>query len=575
MIKNDFNWKVAGFAGQGIKATGELFSRVCVRQGLFTFDYTEYPSLIKGGHNTYQVHASTEPVSCQAKKLDFLLALNKNALIFHKEELGEDSVVIYDGQSEKIDLTSLDLPCKGISIPFLALARQAGGDTLHVNNVALGAVIYLVGIDLKILLEMIAQVFAKKKAEVIKLNQAAATAGYDFAKTHSQPVFELASQPTHDQYLLTGNEAIALGALAGGLQFYAAYPMSPSTSILEYLAETALQTQIVVKHAEDEISVINMAIGASYAGARSMVATSGGGFDYMVEAVGLAGMAELPLVIVECQRPGPALGMPTWTAQGDLRFIIHASQDEFPRIVLTPGDAAEAFECTRQAQILAEKYQIPVFVLSDKFLSESRFSCSNLPLVFDNPRYGFLSNPSSDETGFFPRYYPTPSGVSFRTKPGENSSVYLCNSYEHDRYGLATEESEVRVEQMEKRMRKLSSIQKEIPLQKTQTHPQAKLGVISFGSTKGVIDAAREILEKRNFYLNTLHLDWVWPFPTEQIKQFIAQNPQIVVVENNFQKQLAGLITQETGQKINHFINQYDGRPFYPEDLAEKIRALP
>jgi 2-oxoglutarate ferredoxin oxidoreductase subunit alpha len=574
MNTEEFNWKVAGFAGEGIMTTGLLFSKTCARHGWQIFDYTEYPSLIRGGHNTYQVYANQNQAFAQKRNVDLLVALNRNALTFHKDELSNNSLVLYDQEDDNIDIGHYNLPGKSLNLPMVRLASDVGAQRLMANNVALGASIYLLGLDLNILDSVIADVFGKKGDKVVNLNVNAAKAGYDYASQNSQPLFKIEKRENQNLITLTGNEAIGLGAIAGGLQLYVAYPMTPASSILHFLAAKAKPGNFVVKHAEDEISSVNMALGASFAGVRTMVGTSGGGFCYMTEALGLSGVAELPLVIVEAMRPGPALGMPTWTAQADLQFVLNAGHDEFPRFVLTPGDGEEAFHLTRKALELSEKYQTLVLLVSDKYLSESRHTLKLSTLVFENQRFAFADNPQSDETGFFPRYLETENGISPRTVPGTPEGVHVANSYEHDQYGLGTEDPQTRKAQMDKRFRKLEEMKKEIPTPLYETQPGASLTLISFGSTKGVIRQAREKLMSQGVPTNMLHLSWIWPFPKDQVASVIDQSPRTVVVEGNREGQLAKLITQETGKALNYHLRRYDGRPFYVEDLIEYVKTF-
>lgn len=567
MADNAFVFKVAGAAGEGIMSTGLLFSKTAARSGCYIFDYNEYPSLITGGHNTYQVHFSKKQVYCQSPKTDILLALNQDSLTLHKDELSQNSFVIYDGESIKVPIDEFLLDAKSISLPMKRLAQEAGGKELIANNVGLGAAVYLAGFDLAVLNQVIADVFKEKDQKIIETDIKAATAGYEFVKSQVQS--QLIIEKGADQNLLTmtGNEAVALGALAGGLQFYAAYPMTPSSSILHYLAKNAGSCGIVVKQAEDEIGVINMAVGASFAGARAMVGTSGGGFCLMVEALGLAGIAELPIVIFEGQRPGPALGLPTWTDQGDLKFVLSASHGEFPRFVLAPADAKEAFELSRRAQILAETYQTPVILLSDKYLAESRFCFGLETETFNNARFGIENKPEPDKSGFFPRYR-SDSPVSLRTIPGTLGGVYIANADDHDEYGLSTEESVERIAQVDKRNKKLESMRLEMPKQYFEEESQAFLTFISFGSTKGAIRAVREVLSKESIFTNHLNLSWLWPFPKDQVKTILEKSKNVVVVEGNSEGQLANLIAQETGFIAKNKLNRYDGRPFFVEEIV-------
>lgn len=573
MSKDQLNWKVAGFAGEGIMTTGLLFSKTCARHGWQIFDYTEYPSLIRGGHNTYQVLASKSDARSQKKQLDLLVALNKNALLFHKTEVSENSLVIYDQEDDKINISEFNLPGKSLNLPMVRLAEEAGGKRVMANNVSLGASVYLLGLDLEILDGVISDVFSKKGKEIIDLNKKAAHAGYNYAKQNSKQLFGLTK--TDKQYATaTGNEAIGLGAIAGGLQLYVAYPMTPSSSILHFLALKEKEAGIVVKHAEDEIGAVNMALGASFAGARVMVGTSGGGLCYMTEAFGLSGVAELPLVIVNAMRPGPALGMPTWTAQGDLQFVLTASQDEFPRFVLAPGDGQEAFQLTRKALELSEKFQTLVIILSDKYLSESRHTLDLPNTSFKNLRFGINKNPHTDETGFFPRYLDTESGISERSIPGTAGGNFIANSYEHDQYGLSTEQASLRKKQVEKRNKKLAQMSKEVPDQFFDTQENSKLTFISFGSTQGPIKMARKLLLEKGIPTNLLHLSWLWPFPKEKTAKVINDSENTLVVEGNSHGQLEKLIKQETGLSVTNNFRRYDGRPFYYEDIVEFVSKL-
>lgn len=570
----ELNWKVAGYAGEGIMTTGLLFSKACARHGLNIFDYTEYPSLIRGGHNTYQVLASHKPVHSQKKLLDLLIALNKNALSFHKQELNENSLVVFDQEDDKIDIKDYSLPGIFFNLPMVRLAEESGAPRVMANNVALGASMFFLGLDIEILENLIKDIFGKKGEAVISLNKKAARSGYDYAQQNGKPLKTFEKKDQGSRITITGNEAAGLGAIAGGLHCYIAYPMTPSSSVLHYLAAVAKKAGIVVKHAEDEISVVNMALGSSFAGARTMIGTSGGGFCYMTEALGLSGVAEIPLVVYEAMRPGPALGMPTWTAQGDIQFLINASQDEFPRFVLTPGDGEEIFTLTKEALTLAEKFHTLVIIATDKHLAESRHTFSIDNPRFAHQRYSIENNPEPDETGFFPRYKDTETGVSPRSLPGTAGGIHVANSYDHDQYGLATEVASTRTTQMEKRFKKQEKMKEVVPQQFYEEQDGAQITFISFGSSKGAIKAAREQLNSQNIFSNQLHISWLWPFPSDQVKRVIESSSSTLIVEGNFEGQLSKLITQETGILLNNHLRKYDGRPFYPEEIVDHVINL-
>lgn len=530
------NWKISGAAGDGIKVSGLIFSKACFKQGLYVHAYTEYPSLIRGGLNTFQVAADINPVLAPGSKFDLEISLDDQYL--------------------------LDL-CRQHNLP-----KQTR------NIIALGISAYFFGLNLTILNQVIKENFSEKGQVIIEQNQQAVQIGYRYGLENYQS--RKKSLPADltvfkDQIFITGNDALSLGAIAGGMKFFTAYPMTPATSILHFLASKAKKSQLAVRHGEDEIGVINMALGASFAGVRSLVATSGGGFSLMNEAIGLAGISETPIVIVNAMRPGPATGMPTWTGQGDLLFAIHASQDEFPRIVLTPGDPQEAFDLTKLAQNLAEKYQLPIIILTDKYLAESYFTFKKPKNRQTNQRYGFANTQDRDNASPFKRYGITKSGVSPRTIPSQSGGVHLANSYEHDEYGYATEDSTERVSQVNKRALKITAIRNDPDFVKPTLYgpKSAKTTLISWGSNKGSILTALANLNNTNF----IHFSWVYPFPQKEFSNLIKNSTTLITLEGNSTGQLNQLISQETGIRIKKQILKYDGRPFYPDEIIAKLKT--
>lgn len=577
-----FTWKIGGEAGFGIKAAGLVFAKAVVRAGYEAFDYSEYPSLIRGSHNTYQITVSTACARSAASKVDLLVALNRETIDLHLAELARGASIIYDG--EEIKLSADKYKKQGIipvSVPLKQLAAETGGDIMR-NTVAVGASLAVIDFDLKILENVIKEVFAHKEG-VIEANLKAIEAGYNFVKKNQPKLdykIKLKTRKHEARMLIAGNEAMALGALAGGLNFFSAYPMTPATSVLHYLAGKAASEGVVVKHAEDEISVINMALGAAHVGARAMCATSGGGFALMGEAIGLAGVSETPIVLIDVQRPGPATGMPTWTDQGDLRFVLHAAQGEFPRIVLAPGDASECFYQTAEALNLAEKYQLPVIILSDKYLGEG---AATVPL-FDEKKVKIERGKLITEEkalANYKRYKVTADGVSPRTLPGTKGGIFSADSYEHDEFGFSSETAADRIAQVDKRARKLASAAAELGGANHYGPAHAKITLVGWGSTKGIILDALELLPPRlKNKINFLHLNVVWPFPTKLVKAALAplgllgKARKTILIENNSTGQLGALIRQETGIEIKEKILKYDGRPFFPAELAEKISKI-
>lgn len=570
------NWKITGAAGEGVKSTGQLFSKTCLRSGLFTFDYTDYPSLIRGGHNTYQVKAANKKVYSQEKNLDVLVALNKNGLKLHSYELTKNTVIIADLEDLNLKDNPPQITGTLNSVPLFRLAVKVAGDRLMGNNVALGVSVFLLGLDLNILNSVIKDTFDSKGQKVVDQNLKAALAGHDYAKKNLKPIKTLKPTPneTLDDVSMTGNDALSLGAIAGGLKAFIAYPMTPSSSILHTLASWADKTDILVKHAEDEIGVINMALGSSFAGVRTAVATSGGGFAYMTEALGLSGVAELPVVIFEAQRPGPALGMPTWTAQADLLFATFASQDEFPRVILAPGDIKEAFELSKFSFEIAEKYQLPVIVLSDKHLSESAQSTRFNETTFSHQQVSIDRAPKTDDTGFYKRYKDSETGVSPRTVPGQKGGFHIANSYETDEHGIGSEEISDRVTQMNKRMRKLDTMHKDIPKQYYHGSKNPQITFICWGSTKLAVMAGVEKLKEQGVDAAVLNISFIWPFPKDQVIDVIQKSQNVMVVEGNYMNQLGMLIKQQTGIDIYHKRRRYDGRPFYPYQIVQFAKEI-
>ena len=376
--------------------------------------------------------------------------------------------------------------------------------------------------------------------------------------------------------MISANESLALGALAAGLNFYVAYPMTPSSSILHFLASVAVKTGTVVKHAEDEIGVINMALGAANAGARAMVGTSGGGIALMTESLGLAALTETGVVMVNVQRVGPATGMPTWTEQGDLQFMIHAAPADFPRIVIAPGDAQEAYNVGAHAMNLAEMYQTPVIIISDKLIAEGnttvpKFSTKNIKIN----RGKLLKQAQLSKIKDYRRYKLSADGISPRSIPGMKGGLYIANSDEHDGYGFSNEDSKNRIDQVHKRQAKLDTFAKTMPQPEIYGNPKAKKTVIFWGSNKGVLlDAYRRLDKKQQQKIKIMQIKYIWPFPTKFVSNVLKNSKNVLLIENNSNGQLGNLIAQETGIMIKNKFLKYDGRPFYREEIIQKLKQF-
>lgn len=576
-VVNKFSWKIGGEAGDGILNAGlMLFAKSCLRGGLYVFATAEYPSLIRGGHNNLDVRVEDKEIFSHVKQVDMLVALNKETVDKHSHKLVAGSGIIYDGDELKLDKNQFDVDAKLYPIPLIKFANECGGKIMR-NTVALGATIALLDFDLGLMNSVITDHFgAKKGSSVAEQNIKAAKLGYDYVKNNFQDDFgfELKKTENRRRLFISGNEAVSIAAVKAGCKFFAAYPMTPASSILQSMASFEKSYNIVVKHTEDEIAAINMAIGASFAGARAMTATSGGGFALMTEGLGLAAQTETPLVIVEAQRPGPATGMATHSGQGDMRFVLHASTDEFPRIVMAPGDVEECFHLTIDAFNLADKYQMPVIILTDKYLGESYKTVDSFDskIIVDR---GEIINDDDLLKGGYKRYKITESGISPRSIPGQRNGMFVASSYEHDEEGYESEEEEVRIAMHNKRYRKFKNAAQEILGNGVKIHGNgaADFAIISWGSPKGPILEAMKVLEKEGINVNYIQLLLLSPFPVTQIKNLMKKF-RTIIVENNKTSQLSGLIKEHTGLDTNYKILKYDGRPFSPEDIYSGVKNI-
>jgi 2-oxoglutarate ferredoxin oxidoreductase subunit alpha len=447
MKNQSFNWKMAAKAGEGVMLASKLFAKIAKRHGMSAFNYYEYPSLIQGGHQSGQVYASFDQANCQKRDLDLLILFHEKFLQQHLAELTENSLIVLNAAN--FDASKYpELKSKVICLPMSKIARETSGHIMAANIAALGVSACLMAMDLKIVGEVINDEFIERGQEMVKKNllvlKKACEVTDDLIKQGQMNLVRDIDAQKDEQILLTGNEALGFGAIAGGVQFYSAYPMTPSTGLLHYLAAQQDHYPLVVKHAEDEIGAINHALGASFAGVRSMTGSSGGGFALMIEALSFAGVAEIPIVISEAMRQGPATGLPTWTSQGDLNFVLNAGHGDFLRVVLTPSDVEEHFLLSKKAFELAEKFQIPVLILSDKYILESHQTMKAPEMKQVNQRYAMLADAKLGDVGVDPetylRYKDADNGVSERSIPGQENALQLTNSYDHDQYGFATED---------------------------------------------------------------------------------------------------------------------------------------
>lgn len=585
-----FLWKIGAPAGFGVMTTGMGMSKLAARHGFHLFDYTEYPSLIQGGHNTYEVHISPDPIKANKKVVDCLVCLNEETWHLHSHRLEHDSLLVFDPQ----EFDPKTSTAQKVPIPFQQLLNDLKAPKIALNMVSLGASLALLGGDIAYLDQMIEDQFRKKSEEIVDMNTAAAAAGYNYAREHfgqlCQPVFDRArvhdrldeAGKAHDPLtILAGNDAFSLGAVAADARFYAAYPMSPSSSVIAIMAAWAEKQGLVARHAEDEIGVINEALGAAHAGARAAVGTSGGGFALMVESLSYAGVAEIPIVVFVAQRPGPATGMPTWTEQGDLLFAAHGGHGEFPKIVLAPGDVEEMLELTTKAFNLADIYQTPVIILSDKLLSESHHS---VPATMVHEKLnkhpvdrGKTITEKPREDAPYVRYADSPDdGISPRLLPGAAGAFYQANSYEHVADSHTTEEAANRIEQVDKRARKITTYL-ETDFKTPEVFgelSEAQIVLVSWGGNKGAIWRAQSLLAEDGIQTAFIHFTHVYPLDEGALKPLFALALPYVLIENNSAGQFGQLLRQQTGIDIPDKLLRYDGRPIHPEEIEKKVRQL-
>ncbi|HYQ48168.1 MAG TPA: 2-oxoacid:acceptor oxidoreductase subunit alpha [Thermodesulfovibrionales bacterium] len=568
----DYTIRICGEAGQGIQTVGDTLARVFARTGYHVFTHQDYESRIRGGHNYYQVRVAARPITASRDGIDILVALDRESMVLDAKEVTAAGRIMYDSSAikEKFDGPAI------LDIPFTKLAEEHGGSRIMANTVAIGAVLGMLGLSLDILAGIIADTFQKKGEDVIRANNASAAAGHGFAVGNCRDCSFPIARGAEPKMLIAGIDAIGFGAVASGCKFLSAYPMTPSTGIMNYLAAKEIEFGIMVEQAEDAIAAVNMALGASFGGVRSMTATSGGGFALMVEGLSLAAMTETPIVIGLGQRPGPATGLPTRTEQAELQFALYTAHGEFPRIILAPGTPEQAFFLTNKAFDLTEKYQVPAFIIFDQYLADTQWTYEGLDLkklVRNDYRLRADALAGLSE---YKRHAFSESGVSPLAIPGASRHVVVTDSDEHDEEGHIDEDAAIRKKMVEKRMmKKLPLIRQEImpPLLYGSDKPDVIL--VGWGSTFGIIKEAVDELSPRN-NIAMLHFSEIYPFPqTDRFDYLSVLNraAKTICIENNATGQFARLMRAETGYVFTSEIQRYDGRPFTLDGLLGEVHA--
>ena len=586
---------IGGKAGEGIEAPGNMFARLCMNAGLWLHATREFYSVIKGYNNINQIRVAERPVKSHTNKYDLILAIDDETvpryygdvvpgggIIYDPSLVSENSVqsevrpggaLKYDAKLMKEALSRDDI--NYFPVPMSDIAMEKVGLKLAKNIVAIGAALALLDYDVQPLLDLIVKTFARKGDEVVNKNIDAAQAGYNYAREKFSREFNYQLRDVKNpvkKFFADGNECMVFGAIKAGLKFVSEYPMTPSSSVLHTSAKYAQKYDISVNHVEDELSAMNMAIGAGFAGVRSLVATSGGGFALMTEAVGMAGMIEAPVVCIEVQRPGPSSGLPTRSGQGDLRQVMHASQGEFPRIVMSPGNHEEAFYMAHEAFNLAERYQCPVFIISEKYLAEGRAALPYLETDHLKIDRGKLLRESEIKAGY-KRYQITEDGLPPRTIPGQKGGAHLANTYEHLESGHSTEEVSHVNAMFERRMKKMELIEKNLPAAELEGDPKADFTIVCWGATYMPASEALELLERDGIKANLLHVKYVLPLQPG-VRGILEQCKRPVLAEGNYTGLLGGVIAEKAGIDIQSKILDYSGRPFTPDKIYEAIKKL-
>ncbi|SET09221.1 2-oxoglutarate ferredoxin oxidoreductase subunit alpha [Natronincola peptidivorans] len=552
-----YNILIGGEAGQGMDTLAALLEKILKRQGYYVFSNKDYMSRIRGGHNFIQIRFGTETITSHHPALDVIVALDKNTIDLHKEKLQEEGVILCDAGIEVDDK-------RGMSLPLKEIAKDIG-NTKVFGSIALGVVLRLFGLDINKAEEVFEEKFNQ---ELSRRNLQALEKGYSLTDIK----YHLDKAPEDQHIYINSNQAIALGALAGGVSFYSGYPMTPGTSIMTYLSGKQEDANIVVEQVEDEIAAINMAIGASYAGTRAMTGTSGGGFSLMVEALGLAGIMETPLVVANIQRPGPATGFPTRTEQGDLSFVLTASHGEIPRMVLAVRNAEDAFYQTVRALNIADKYQMLVVILGDQYLSDATETIQ--PFDFSNISIDrHIAGEEALQDGAYKRYRLTEDGLSPRIIPGKHEGqVVLVDSDEHNEEGHITESAEVRIQMVNKRMKRMEALKEELIEPNYFGVEKPEILLLGWGSMNGPLNEAVEILQKENIDVGALVFGDLYPLPTKLLEKYSGNAAQIINVEQNYTGQLAKLIRQETGIPCQKSILKYDGRQMSGYEIYKRVK---
>jgi 2-oxoglutarate ferredoxin oxidoreductase subunit alpha len=574
-MSQTFALGIGGAAGQGVATPGDIFAKIFSRRGLHLNAYNAYQSIIRGGHTFLTIRTGPDEVTNLGDGIDLLISLNQDTMDRHLRLLTAGGACIYNSDTMKPGVTA-----DGVQLCPLPVSKMAdiSRNKVAQNTLAMGAALSMMGVGFQSLESVLTEQFGKKGEAVLKENIELARAGYEYATANFQP-FAKPLPMTETRYaVLSGNTALAMGGAAAGVKFYCAYPMSPSTGVLHWMAAHGRKAGIMVRQVEDEIGVVNMAIGAAHAGVRAMCATSGGGFALMSEGLGLSAMAEIPIVVIDCQRAGPSTGVPTKTEQGDLWQMLGAAFGDYPRVIAAPLDIGDCFTIMPEIFNIVDRFQCPGIVLCDLLLSEGRLSVAAELLDFD-PKIdrGELITMNGEEMHEeYKRYKITESGVSPRAIPGVHGHMHVVSSDEHDENGVLISDeftnAAKRRAMMEKRMRKVKGIESSVAPPKLKGPREADVTLIGWGSTDGVIREARELLAQQGITANQLQIRWIVPLHGDAILDILRDARHTIIIENNYSGQFARYLRSETSFVPKGHIRKYDGEPFMPHHIVEAVR---
>lgn len=575
---------IAGAAGDGLDKSGDTLAKSCGRLGLHVYAYNSYQSIIRGGHIWLRVRIGEQKVYSHGDRLDAVICLNQDSLERHASEVAEGGVIVFNADKLKLDPSLVrqgvqTLPLKMSEITADVVKQHGPLQPIMQNTVAVGAILRLANLGIEEAHGLMEETFGHKGQKIVDLNTSLLKAGFEHADKNAKEITKKWTFSKKRRPFLTGNEAMAMGAAAAGCKFYSAYPMTPASTILHWMANHAKQTGICVKQGEDELAVMNMTIGAGIAGARSMCATAGGGFALMTEALGMAGIMEVPMVCVEVQRGGPSTGLPTKTEQADLFQVFGASQGEFPRLIVAPRDVADCFQTTIDSFNWADRFQLPVVIMSDLLLSEH-------PETVDSEVFtgevkidrGEVVTEWKEDQGKYKRYRFTESGVSPRALPGTANTTYVSPSDDHDEESILISDMftapPVRRMIMQKRMRKLDNLLKELPAPQIEGPADADVTLVCWGSTYGVVREAAEILTAQGVKTNYVVGKYIYPFHTKEFTEILSKAKKKISVEVNFTSMFAHYLKSYTGISMDGHVTKYDGEPLEPMHVVAQVKDL-